>query len=91
MADLRSLWFLVLFIPFLSGTFFTSVAGGATLKKRFFGAGFCGALFAGLLALTPFLAGYPRSEGWGIVALWQVFLFSLFSTVGAILTEIFRK
>jgi hypothetical protein len=65
--------------------------GGAGLGKRFVGAAACGAAVGILYTALPLLLNPSSAISTGGIAancMWRVFLFSIFSTIGAILTEL---
>jgi len=91
LPSLKAIWWLALLLPPACGALVTLGGGGATLGQRFIGAAGCG-ITAGLLytAISAFLT---QSNGislgaLGASCLWRVFLFSIFSTIGAIVTEL---
>jgi hypothetical protein len=91
LPGLATIWWLALLIPLVCGALVTLSCGGATLGERFIGAAACGAAAGMLYTALPVLL-YPGSTiaAGGIAAncLWRVFLFSIFSTIGAIVTEL---
>lgn len=88
---LKEYWWLVAGAPLLCGVLVALGCGGAALGRRIVAAAGCGAV-AGVLA-TIFSAVACRTgdpDGMHLIAsgVWQVFIFTLLSTAGAILTEI---
>ncbi|MFC1532558.1 hypothetical protein ACFL7M_04205 [Thermodesulfobacteriota bacterium] len=88
---LKDIWVLVGLVPLLSGSAVTLGALGATLSMRIILAAACGG-FTGVLhmALTGVIV-QGSAIGPGEIAingLWQLFIFTIFSTIGAILTEL---
>ena len=91
LPGLATIWWLALLIPLICGALVTLGGGGATLGERFVGAAVCGAA-TGVLYTAFSISLDPSStiSAGSIVAncLWRVFLFSIFSTIGAIVTEL---
>jgi hypothetical protein len=91
MPGLRDTWWLALAISFLCGAGITLGCGGASLSKRFFSAALWGVL-SGLLyiVISAFFVfpGLIASGDMVIGAAWRVFIFAIFSAIGAIYTEI---
>jgi hypothetical protein len=88
---LKEYWWLVASVPLLCGSLVAVGAGGAALGKRIVTAAVCGAA-AGILAtlLSAVICRAGESAGVHLVALgvWRVFIFTILSVVGAILTEL---
>jgi len=89
--NLKEIWWIAIILPFICGSLATYGFGGASLVKRFVGSAFCG-VFTGLFytLITAILFNGPGDESGGIVAagIWRIFLFSIISTIGAIVTEL---
>jgi len=91
LPTLKDLWWLAGLVPLAAGVFVTRGSGGARLSKRVVAATLCGVGMGILYAVLAarWLATDPVTEGTlAINALWNVFVFGIFATVGAILTEI---
>jgi len=91
LPSLKEYWWLVAAAPLLGGTMVAIGCRGAVLGKRIITAAISGAL-AGLLA-TLLLAvlirkGEPLGAHFVSLGVWQAFVFTILSTVGAILTEL---
>ncbi len=88
---IKNIWLIALLVPWLCGAAVTLYAKGATFSKRVTGSALCGAvtgLFHGIL-LAVISPGAPLSFGETAVnTLWWIFILAIFSTMGAILTEI---
>ncbi|MBW1826568.1 MAG: hypothetical protein JRI78_06135 [Deltaproteobacteria bacterium] len=91
LPGLTTLWWVSVPLPILCGTIVTLGCGGATLSERIVGAAVCGVM-AGMFytfvsAVLVHSNGIPVGE---IAAngLWRMFVFSIFSTFGAIFTEL---
>ena len=88
---LKEIWWLSILAPLVCGAFVTWGFGGAALGKRIVGAAFCGTMTAVLsTAVSTVLA---TSDGLAVndiavTCVWRIFLFSIFSTLGAIMTEL---
>ena len=78
----------------LCGAVVTFGCGGATLGERFFGAVICGAMVGILYTAvsTMLVSGSEISVG-GVTTnlLWRIFIFSIFSFIGAVVTELRLK
>jgi len=91
LPSLRDIWWLVLLVPLLCGTLTTLGCGGARLYKRIIAATVCG-IVVGLLYITASTilsnitgtAAGITAKNWG----WRIFNFAIFSTIGAIVTEL---
>ncbi len=91
LPSLRDIWWLALLIPLLCGMFVTLGCEGARLYKRIIATTVCG-IVVGLLYITASTilsnitdtAGGIIAENWG----WRIFNFAIFSTIGAIVTEL---
>ena len=75
----------------LCGSIVTFGCGGAKLGERFFGAVICGAI-VGILytAVTTMLVSGGGISIGAVTTnlLWRIFIFSLFSFLGAVITEL---
>jgi len=89
--SLEQVWWLVMFVPFLCGFLTTRWAGGARLWQRVLGGAACGASVAVLnTVITGSLGGGGSLTTGGVLVhfLWCIFLFTLLSTVGVLVTEV---
>jgi hypothetical protein len=97
--DLKQIWWLTLLVPFLCGAFVTWGFGGAAMRKRIVGAAVSGAAAAALsIAVTAGLSASGALAAADVSTntimangIWRIFLFSIFSTLGALLTELKLK
>jgi len=91
LPSLKAIWWLAVLLPPACGALVTLGGGGATLGQRFVGAAACGVatglFYTALSALLGQISGVSLSTI-GASCLWRVFLFSMFSTLGAIVTEL---
>lgn len=90
LPGLNEVWWLSLLLPMLFGSAVTLGSGGAHLGKRIIGAAFCGGVMGILYTAVSAFLGYGGLLGVSEVLIscaWRIFLFTLFSTIGAILTE----
>jgi len=91
MPGLRDTWWLALMISFLCGAGITLGGGGAPLSKRFISAALWG-VFTGLLYMVVsafFVFPGLITVGETVTgAAWRIFIFTIFSTIGAIYTEL---
>jgi len=89
---LREYWWLVISVPLLCGSLVALGSGGAALGRRIVIAAVCGAMTGVLAALLLAVIGRPdQSLGAHLIfahGVWQVFLFTIVSAVGAVLAEL---
>ena len=91
MPDLVDIWWLLVLVPALCGMAVTLGAGGARLSRRIVGASACGGLVGILHSAASFILGFSSPVAVGEIAsglVWQVFSFSIVSTIGLLLTEL---
>lgn len=91
LPTLRDIWWLTIILPFSCGSLITLYCGGAILWKRIIAA-VIGGMLTGIL-YTGFSAyiGYDGPfEAFHVVNIlvWRIFVFSIFSTIGTMITEI---
>jgi hypothetical protein len=89
---LKNIWWLALWVPAFAGALISRGAGGAGLGRRILlgtvGGALTGVLYALANSFVPTLYGATVDPGsLAIKALWQVFLFAILSTVGALVAE----
>ncbi len=84
--ELKDIWWFVLIIPLILGTLITLGCRGAKFSKRItviIISSFCIGIF---YSTTSYFLGY---EGSIVVdCIWKIFLFSIFSVIGALITEL---
>ena len=88
---LKNIWWLVIFLTLISGSVVTRWCGGARIGKRILAAAVCGAGIALFYTLISAFVWNYYSLGMDdllVVCMWRLFFFTLFTTIGAILTEI---
>ena len=91
LPGLKEIWWLALLVPMLCGAVVTLGCGGAALWQRIVGAAVCGVLVGVLY--TAVSAGL---QGDGLVlsgvimgnSIWRIFVFAIFSVIGALITEL---
>ncbi|MFC1515321.1 hypothetical protein ACFL7E_01030 [Thermodesulfobacteriota bacterium] len=91
LPDLKTIWWLTLLVPTACGALVTLGCGGAAIWKRIIGAVVCGLMTGVFYTAVTAVVGHGMDIVSGdIVAklLWRLFLFSMFSSLGAILTEL---
>jgi hypothetical protein len=91
LPSLKEIWWLVAAMPLLGGSLVAIGCGGAVLGRRIVAAAMTGAIAGVLAALL--LAAISRTDepaGGHLLALgiWQMFIFAILSTVGALITEL---
>ena len=91
LPPLKQIWGLALAIPLISGAVITLGAAGAELKYRIVGAALCGVIsgaFSTMISAGLF-SGNPVAWSEIMVnSLWRFFIFTIFSIVGLLITEI---
>jgi hypothetical protein len=91
LPSLNSIWGLAVIVPVLCGALVTLGAAGAPMWKRVIGAIVCGGVVGVLYTAGSAIIGYDGSVVVGEMAIscvWRVFVFTVLSTVGMLLTEI---
>jgi len=91
LPGLWDIWPAAVIVPALCGGAVTLWAGGAATGKRVVGAAVCGAAIGVLYTFMPVLMGYAGPTPAGEMAsnlLWRIFIATLVSTGGMLLTEI---
>jgi len=91
LPGLWEIWGLSVIVPLLCGMAVTLGAGGAILWKRIIGGAVCGSTVGLLYTAVSAILGYGALFGGDDVVIdcvWRVFLFSILSTLGVLLTEI---
>jgi hypothetical protein len=91
LPGLKQIWGLALAVPLLCGAAVTLGAAGADLKQRIIGAALCGVAVGAFSTLISagISSGNPIA-GSQIIAnsIWRIFIFTIFTVVGLLLTEI---
>ncbi len=88
---LKEIWWLAALVPALCGAVVTLGAGGAPMWKRVIGAAACGGAVGVLYTAVSAILGYGGPIGAGdmvINCVWRVFIFTILSAIGMLLTEI---
>jgi len=91
LPGLKEIWALAVVVPVLCGAAVTLGAGGAALWKRIIGAAICGGVVGLLYTTVSAILGYGGPIEVGEMAtgcVWRVFAFTIFSTMGVLLTEL---
>jgi len=91
LPGMRQIWAFALAIPLICGAAVTLGAGGAEIRQRIMGAVLCGAI-VGLSStvISVALAGGSQIgiSQIAVSSLWRVFVFTIFSVIGVLITEI---
>jgi hypothetical protein len=91
LPDMNQIWAFALAIPLICGGAVTLGAGGAEIRQRIIGAVLC-AVIAGVSStnVSVALAGASQIEisQIAVSSLWRVFVFTIFSVIGVLTTEI---
>ena len=91
LPSLKQIWYIAVLIPMTCGAVTTSGAGGATLAKRVIGAVVCGVSMGVIYTVVSFVLAAEYAVGTSALAtacMWRVFVFTVLSLVGALLTEL---
>jgi hypothetical protein len=88
---LKDIWPFAIIIPLLCGAVVTLGAGGASLGKRVIGGALCGSLLGIFYTIAETISLQGIAVAFSdilITVAWLVFVFSIMSTIGVLLTEI---
>ncbi len=91
LPGLKNIWWLAVPVPMLCGAAVTLGCGGATLWQRFVGATVCGILVGIFYTAVTTLLGHGSglsAENIAAICVWRSFVFAIFATLGAIVTEL---
>ena len=91
LPGLRDIWGLSLFVPLGCGAAVTLGCGGATLGERFIGATVCGVILGVFYTALSSMIGHGGAfsvTDTAISCAWRIFIFSILSPIGAIITEL---
>ncbi|MFQ6035481.1 MAG: hypothetical protein ACE5NM_06480 [Sedimentisphaerales bacterium] len=91
LPGLKDIWWLIVAVPLVCGTAVTLGCGGAKLGKRISAAAICGVLVGVLYTAVSAMLGHSSAnEADNIMAicLWRVFIFTILSAIGAVITEL---
>jgi hypothetical protein len=86
MPSLGDIWPLAVLAPLLCGAALTLGCGGAALGKRIVAAAVSGVLTGMVYTAVSAMSGYNSSIV--VTCIWRMFIFSILSVVGAVITEI---
>jgi hypothetical protein len=91
--SLKDIWWLVVLVPFVCGSIITYGCGGAALMKRVATAAVCGVITALVYTAVsvPVFNTELSADDIASGCVWRIFIFTIFSSVGAILTELKMK
>ena len=91
LPTLKDIWWLALMMPLLCGAVVTLGAGGASISKRVIWGAVCGGALGVLFTAISKIIGYEGQVEAGELmtrGVWSVFLFTIFSAMGVLLTEV---
>jgi hypothetical protein len=91
LPHLKEVWFFSLIVPALCGAAVTLGAGGAVIWNRVIGAVMCAAAVGVFSTLISAVFGAVDSIEFSeilVVCLWRIFVFTIFSVLGLLFTEI---
>jgi hypothetical protein len=90
LPGLKNTWMLAIFVSMICGSVISLGAAGATFSNRIIGAALC-AVIIGIAYTTLSGIAYGSNTGFSamiISGLWRIFISTIFTVMGAILTEI---
>lgn len=83
------LWWAAILIPMAAGSAVTLSAGGTPLGRRIVQAAVCGVLIGlGYAMAHSWIDGWQGIKTLTMYTLWRVFVFVIFATISAVLTEL---
>lgn len=91
LPDLKTIWWIAALLPMTCGAVVTLGCGGAAMWERIVGAAVCGVLTALFYTVATAVIGHGIGITTGELlakCAWRVFLFSLISPLGAMITEL---
>ncbi len=91
LPGLKEIWWLVLLVPMLCGAVVTLYCGGATLGERMIGAAVCGICLGVLDTALSLGLSANGAISFGNITInltWRLFVFAIFSIIGAVITEL---
>ena len=91
LPHLKEVWFFSLIVPLLCGAAVTLGAGGAAIWNRVIGAVTCATAVGVFSTLISGILGSGDPIGFSefaVVSLWRIFVFTILSVVGLLITEI---
>jgi hypothetical protein len=91
LPGIKDIWISAVLVPMICGCVINLGAGGATLSKRIIGAALCGGITGiihTILSAGIVYGSVANFNDMVITGLWRVFILTIFSVIGAILTEI---
>jgi len=91
LPGLKDIWWLVVLVPLVCGAVVTWGCGGAALWKRFVSATICGVLVGSFYAAVCSVATHSSEmplEDFVKRCFYATFIFAIFSTIGAVVTEL---
>jgi hypothetical protein len=89
LPGLKDIWLLAALVPLVCGAVVTLGCGGATLWKRIVAATICG-IATGVLytTISAMIVDGLAADDITTACAWRAFVFAMFSTIGAIITEL---
>jgi hypothetical protein len=93
LPSLKNIWYLTVGVPLLAGAIMTLAGGGTALGRRIVQAALCGIAIGALYACVDTIVTSQSGTALGVtdiikIFIWPMFIFSIFSAIGAILTEL---
>jgi len=91
LPGLKDIWWLAMAVPLFCGAAVTRWAGGALLWKRIIGGAVCGGMVGVMYTAVSAMIVHGGLAGIGQLAaggVWRVFVFTILSTIGVVLTEV---
>jgi hypothetical protein len=91
LPELKDIWWLIATVPLICGAVVTLGCGGMALGKRIIAAAICG-VSVGVLytAISVIISYYSEltTDNIIVIGLWRVLIFTILSTIGAVITEL---
>ena len=91
LPGLKEIWELAVLVPLLCGAAVTIGARGAALGRRIIGGAVCGGVIGALYTGVSVMLGHGEAIGFGELTIdfvWRVFVLTLLSKIGVMLTEL---
>lgn len=91
LPDIKDVWIIALLVPMICGSVISMGSRGAALSKRVIGSALCGGITGmvhTVLSAVLFHGSVTAVSDMVIIGIWRVFIFTIFSVIGTLLTEI---
>lgn len=91
LPEIKNIWITAVLVPMICGSVISLGSGGATLSNRIIGSALCGGITGIIHTILSSGIAYGTFIGLNdmvVNGLWRVFIFTIFSAIGTLLTEI---